>query len=73
MIVVGGTKVPAEVFSIADHNVSIGNQPHSEVAALGVFMESWLGPVEESSKFAGGQIEVIPSERGKKVANLDEE
>ena len=39
VIVVGGTKVPAEVFSLADHNVSVGNQPHSEVAALGVFME----------------------------------
>lgn len=73
VIVVGGTKVPAEVFSIADHNVSVGNQPHSEVSALGVFMESWLGPVEESSKFAGGQIEVVPSERGKKVVNHEEE
>ena len=73
VIVVGGTKVPAEVFSIADHNVSIGNQPHSEVAALGVFMDSWLGPIEESSRFAGGQIEVVPSERGKRVVNLEEE
>ncbi len=73
VIVVGGTKVPAELFSIADHNVSIGNQPHSEVAALGVFMDSWLGPIEESSKFAGGQIEVVPSERGKRVVNLEEE
>jgi len=73
VIVVGGTKVPAEVFSIANHNVSIGNQPHSEVAALGVFMESWLGPIDESSKFIGGEIEVVPSERGKRVINLEEE
>ena len=73
VIVVGGTKVPAEVFSIANHNVSIGNQPHSEVAALGVFLESWLGPLEESSKFVGGEIEVVPSERGKRVINLEEE
>lgn len=73
VIVVGGTKVPAEVFSIADYNVSIGNQPHSEVAALGIFMESWLGPIEESTVFSGGQIEVIPSERGKKVVNREEQ
>lgn len=73
VIVVGGTKVPAEVFSIADHNVSIGNQPHSEVAALGVFMDSWLGPIEESTIFSGGQIEVVPSERGKNVVNHEEE
>ncbi|MEE3269908.1 MAG: tRNA (cytidine(56)-2'-O)-methyltransferase [Candidatus Thermoplasmatota archaeon] len=73
VIVVGGTKVPAEVFSIADYNVSIGNQPHSEVAALAVFMESWIGPIEESTMFAGGQIEVVPSERGKKVINREEQ
>ena len=73
VIIVGGTKVPAEIFSIADHNVSIGNQPHSEVAALGVFMESWLGPIEESTKFSGGHIEVVPSERGKNVVKHEEE
>ena len=37
IVVVGGTKVPAETFEIADFNVSVGNQPHSEVAALAVF------------------------------------
>ena len=38
VIVVGGTKVPGEVFRLANYNISIGNQPHSEVAALGVFL-----------------------------------
>ena len=36
-------------------------------------MEEWLGPVDESSKFTGGQIEVVPSERGKRVVNREEE
>ena len=43
VVVVGGTKVPGELFRIADHNVSIGNQPHSEVAALAVFQDPGQG------------------------------
>ncbi len=73
VVVVGGTKVPGELFRIADHNVSIGNQPHSEVAALAVFLESWMGPIDESTRFAGGEIEVVPSERAKRVRNSVEE
>ena len=73
VVVVGGTKVPGELFRIADHNVSIGNQPHSEVAALAVFLESWRGPIDESIRFAGGEIEVVPSERAKRVRNSVEE
>ena len=73
VVVVGGTKVPGELFRIADHNVSIGNQPHSEVAALAVFLESWMGSIDESIRFAGSEIEVVPSERAKRVRNSVEE
>ena len=40
-VVVGGAKVPAEAFSLAHHNVSVGQQPHSEVAALALFLDAW--------------------------------
>ena len=73
IVVVGGTKVPSETFHISHFNVSVGNQPHSEVAALAVFLDSWIGPVPNSSKLAGGQIEVVPSPRGKVVINHEEE
>ena len=73
VVVVGGTKVPGELFRIADHNVSIGNQPHSEVAALAIFLESWVGALDESTRFAGSEIEVVPSERSKRVRNSTEE
>ena len=73
LVVVGGTKVPSEVFHLADHNVSVGNQPHSEVAALAVFLNSWLGPVDNESKFSGARMKVIPSAKGKVVINDDEE
>ncbi|MEW5955784.1 MAG: tRNA (cytidine(56)-2'-O)-methyltransferase, partial [Candidatus Micrarchaeota archaeon] len=38
MIVVGAEKVPREMYELADYNASVGNQPHSEVAALAVFL-----------------------------------
>ncbi len=73
LVVVGGTKVPAEVYHLADYNVSVGNQPHSEVAALAVFLNSWLGPVDNDSKFSGAKMKVIPSANGKVVINDVEE
>ena len=73
LVVVGGTKVPAEVYHLADYNVSVGNQPHSEVAALAVFLHSWLGPVDNDSRFTGAKMKVVPSANGKVVINDDEE
>ena len=73
LVVVGGTKVPAEVYHLANHNVSVGNQPHSEVAALAVFLHSWLGPVDNDSRFTGAKMKVVPSANGKVVINDDEE
>ena len=73
VIVVGGTKVPGEVFRLANYNISVGNQPHSEVAALGVFLESLIGQIDESKHFQGGEIQVVPSLDRKKVMSLEEE
>ena len=73
VIVVGGTKVPGEVFRLANYNISIGNQPHSEVAALGVFLESLIGQIDESKHFQGGEIQVVPSVDRKQVISLEEE
>ena len=65
--VVGGTKVPGELFSIADYNVSVGNQPHSEVAALAIALNEWHKSVATKGKFFNPQIEILPSERGKSI------
>ncbi len=73
LVVVGGTKVPAEVYHLADYNVSVGNQPHSEVAALAVFLNSWLGPLDNESKFSGAKMKVVPTANGKVVINDEEE
>ncbi|HIE81944.1 MAG TPA: tRNA (cytidine(56)-2'-O)-methyltransferase [Candidatus Poseidoniales archaeon] len=73
LVVVGGTKVPGEVFRLATHNISIGNQPHSEVAALAVFLDSFVGPLDDAEHFAGGEIRVVPSADRKRVVTAAEE
>ncbi len=66
MVVVGAEKVPPEIYEIADWNVGVGNQPHSEVAALAVFLDRlWEG--EELEREFEGRIEVVPSPRFKTV------
>ncbi|MEM3184417.1 MAG: tRNA (cytidine(56)-2'-O)-methyltransferase, partial [Candidatus Hadarchaeales archaeon] len=62
---VGAAKVPAEVFELADYNVAIGNQPHSEVAALAVFLDRLFEGKELERDFPNWKLKIIPSERGK--------
>jgi tRNA (cytidine56-2'-O)-methyltransferase len=66
LVVVGAEKVPAEMYNLADWNVAVGNQPHSEVAALAVFLDRLFLGQELSLDFCGG-LKIVPSSRGKKV------
>ncbi len=66
LVIVGAEKVPGEVFRLVDYNIAIGNQPHSEVSALALFLDrlsqgNWL------NKEIIGKLRIIPSEREKKV------
>ena len=72
MVVVGAEKVPREVFEIADWNVAVGHQPHSEVAALAVFLVLLLGEDALRTRFEDALLEIVPSERGKKVLRRPE-
>lgn len=70
LIVVGAKKVPRFFYEIADYNVAIGNQPHSEVAALALFLDRLFEGRELYLKFDNAKLEVIPSARGKHVKRL---
>lgn len=59
MIVVGAEKVPRWVYTHVDYNISVGNQPHSEIAALAVFMDI---TGEIGNVFEDADIRVEPSE-----------
>lgn len=70
MIVVGSQKVPREVYGLADYNIAVSNQPHSEVAALAVFLD-WLHHGEELTKeFHKAKLKIIPQRNSKKVIKL---
>ncbi|MEM0322027.1 MAG: hypothetical protein QW429_03085 [Thermoprotei archaeon] len=45
LVLVGSSKVSAEMYTLADYNVSITDQPHSEVAALAVFLDKIHGGI----------------------------
>ncbi|MEM3562914.1 MAG: tRNA (cytidine(56)-2'-O)-methyltransferase [Candidatus Jordarchaeaceae archaeon] len=68
LVVVGGPKVPPEVYSFATHNISVTNQPHSEIAALAVFLDHYYEGREFYFEFKNAKIRIIPSKNGKKVA-----
>ncbi len=67
MVVVGAEKVPYEVFEAADWNVAVGNQPHSEIAALALFLDYLQQGKELKALFEHAEIEIVPKKKGKEV------
>ena len=67
LLVVGGAKVPSDLFRVADLNVAVGHQPHSEVAALAIVLDRLLG-TPGPGRWPGARRAVVPRARGKKVA-----
>ncbi|MDA8055992.1 MAG: HDIG domain-containing protein [Thermoplasmatales archaeon] len=65
MVIVGSEKVPRPVYEMADFNIAVKNQPHSEVSALSIFLDR-LGREKELK----GELKIIPAERGKKVLRI---
>ncbi len=66
LLVVGAEKVPRELYDAADYNISITSQPHSEVAALAIFLHELLENRREK-KFGKAKIRLVPQEKGKKI------
>lgn len=73
LVVVGGEKVPFEVYEGADWNVGVTNQPHSEVAGLAVFLDRLFDGRELEREWEDADRNVIPMATGKKVVDPDAE
>ncbi len=71
LIIVGAEKVERFYYEHADYNVAIGSQPHSEVAALAVFLDRLYEGAELAYEFPGARTRIIPQERGKRVVGID--
>jgi tRNA (cytidine56-2'-O)-methyltransferase len=67
LIIVGAEKVPREVYDMADYNIAIGNQPHSEISALAILLDRILQEQQLQKKYLDGEREIIPTKKGKNV------
>ena len=65
LVVVGAEKVPGEMYELADYNVAVANQPHSEISALALFLDHLYEGRELELSFDNADIEVIPTKVGK--------
>jgi len=67
LVIVGSEKVPSEIYDLIDYQVAVTLQPHSEVAALAVFLDWYFAGEEMKKEFKDAKIKIIPQERGKKT------
>ena len=70
LVIVGAEKVPFDVYEAADWNVGVTNQPHSEVAALAVFLDRLFEGRELDREWVDAEREVVPQETGKLVEDV---
>lgn len=70
MIVVGSEKMPGEMFKLANWNVSITNQPISEVAALAIFLDWYRNHSAFDREFSDAHVKIVPSRAGKEIRSL---
>ena len=72
MVVVGASKVPPSIYRDSDYNLSVTNQPISEVSALAIFLDRLLQGRELNSEFSG-KFRIIPQKTGKMVQLIPDE
>ena len=58
------------MFTRFQHNVAVGNQPHSEVAALALFMDAWFGESASEKKFEDARLIIEGTNDGKLVHDM---
>ncbi len=73
LAIVGSQKVPKEFFlaDVADLNVAVGNQPHSECASLAVFLDRLLDGRPLATGFGDARLRIIPQKRGKRIVERE--
>ncbi|MBP2132582.1 tRNA (cytidine56-2'-O)-methyltransferase [Methanomicrobium sp. W14] len=66
LVVVGAEKVPGDMYELADYNVSVTTQPHSEISSLALFMDHLFEGKTLNLDFSEPEIKIIPCEHGKR-------
>jgi len=73
LIIIGSQKVPTEIYEEADINLSIGNQPHSELSAVTIFLYEIMNKDKDFlyRKFENAKQKIVPTKKSKKIVNED--
>ncbi|MEM2080074.1 MAG: tRNA (cytidine(56)-2'-O)-methyltransferase, partial [Nitrososphaerota archaeon] len=64
-------KVPRVYYELSDYNVAVGHQPHSEIAALAIFLDRLYSGKELKLIYSDAKLYIEPSPREKKVIVRD--
>jgi tRNA (cytidine56-2'-O)-methyltransferase len=67
LVIVGAEKVPGDIYGLADYNVAVTGQPHSEISSLALFLDHFYSNRELKNEFPGSKIRIIPSKAGKQT------
>ena len=67
LVVVGAEKVPREIYDLADYNVGVGSQPHSEISALAILLDRIQKGKQFEKAFPNAKRKIIPTKTGKNV------
>ena len=67
LVVVGAEKVPREIYELADFNVGVGNQPHSEISALAILLDRIQKGEQFEKSFPNAERKIVPTKNGKNV------
>ena len=70
LVIVGAEKVPGEIYGLADYNVAVTSQPHSEISSLALFLDHLFYGKEMERSFPDAKIRIVPSKAGKKTEEL---
>lgn len=70
LVVVGAEKVPGDIFGLADYNVAVTGQPHSEISSLALFLDHVFFGEELRNTFSGARIRIVPSAAGKQTEEM---
>jgi len=66
LIVVGAEKVPGDIYQLADYNVSVTSQPHSEISSLALILDHLSDGRELNREYPDATMKIIPTKCGKR-------
>ena len=66
LVVVGAEKVPSDIYDLADYNISVTTQPHSEISSLALILDRLFDGGELNREYPDAEMIIIPTENGKR-------